>query len=458
MAEALPRGRPRVNRLSILVLTVLPQPGGRFGTELVAHDLAARWAGDGHTVTLAGHARVGMDGDLDFAPNGVAPAVLPALPPPGLLQHFTRRSPGAPPGFEALLAQTRPDVAVVVGFGPGSINLSHLGALTAAGVPATLWHHVAGLTCQQHGLRLMERGPCDGRVLVGRCAACRLTQAGLPEPLARVAARSPFGAGAARLPGPLGHVLGGRALSAAFARSVEALAAEVAHTFVGAHWVREVLVLNGFDPARISLVRPGLRHDLAATLAAAPRQRPAPDGTLRLAYWGRIDDAKGIDTAIHAVRALPGRALTLSIAGTFDPTLPFHAHLATLAGDDPRIAFLGRLEADALAARLAASDVALIPSPVIETGPLTVFEAHGAGLPILGARTGGIAEICGDDPSARLFLRNDHGALAVLIDELVADPVEVARRAALVPPARTMADAADEIAPHLARLSARAAA
>ena len=86
-----------------------------------------------------------------------------------------------------------------------------------------------------------------------------------------------------------------------------------------------------------------------------------------------------------------------------------------MASGDTRIQFVGQLEAPELAQALRRADVALIPSPWLETGPLTVFEAHAAGLPILGARTGGIGEICASDPSARLFERNNDSELAKLI-------------------------------------------
>src|SRR5262249_46266263 len=148
----------------------------------------------------------------------------------------------------------------------------------------------------------------------------------------------------------------------------------------------------GFERQQVALVRPGLRHDLAEALDAYEPLVQRPLGPLRLIFWGRLDDTKGIDTAILALRRLQGMPLHLDIVGGFDRQVPFHAKLACMAAGDPRIHFAGRLEAPELARALRRADVAVIPSSWLETGPLTVFEARAAGLPILGARTGGIAE------------------------------------------------------------------
>ena len=422
--------------MRLMVLAPIAPPGHRYGTEIVACDVAAGWAEAGHEVTLAGPGTTDGAAGLD----GVRVRPFPPGPPPDRLRHVSRRS-DLPPALIEAVRETRPEKAVVVGFGPGGITLTHMEHLRDMGVEIGLWHHVPGITCQQHGLRLKNRTVCDGEVRIGRCAACRLTAAGLPEPLAEAASRLPGPVSAVRLPGPAGHVLGGRALSAVFARSVGQLVGLVSRVFVGADWVRPVLMRNGVGADRISLVRPGLRRDFTGTGQAKDR---AP-GPLRLIYWGRIDDTKGIDVAIRAVRLSPAD-VRFEIVGRVDQGVPFHRHLTTLADGDPRIVFAGRLEAGPLAARLAAADVAVIPSVWPETGPLTAFEAHAAGLPILGSDIGGIGEIAGADPSARTFPRGDAAALARLIEELATDPAELARRCALVPRARTMTQVAAEMA------------
>lgn len=435
--------------MRILILSPFVSPAARHGTELVAQDLAVNWAALGHTVTISGHIVKNTIFEQPSIEAGISVHPLPALPAGDRVSQFTRRS-SALPGFQDLLRAAAPHVAVIVGFGPDSITLSHVEALAERGVPVTLWHHVPSITCQQHGLRHKNRVPCDGAVLPQRCTACRLTAAGAPDFVAEVASRARLPLATARLPGPIGHLLGGRALSAAFARSIELLGTNVAHVFVGADWVQKVMERNGFASEKITRIRPGLRNAFADAIEATPNCN-SPDAPLRLAYWGRIDDTKGIDTAIRAVRSLRGD-LTLDIIGEYDLNHPYHRYLTALAADDPRIAFVGRLEARELACRLRQVDAAVLASTWLETGPLTVYEAHAAGLPILGSNYGGIGEICRDDPSARLFERGDDAALAALINELVVDRSKASHRRTLVPTPRTMKDVAIEMQKTLAAI------
>ena len=429
--------------MRIIILHPIAEQGGRFGTELVAQELALCWQAQGCDVMLVGHAQNGSA--VGSADVGRVPLIaLPPLPRASKWITFHMRSIQAP-GLKDLLGSTKPDAVFVIGLGPHSINLAHLESISQCGIPCALWHHVPGITCQQHGLRYKNRALCDGEVKIGRCARCRLSAAGVPEPVADLASFLPLPGLATRIPGPLAHVAGAHAMSAAFHSYVRQLPRHIKLVFAGAHWAKEVLIRNGFAPSTIALVRPGVRQDLALAIASQAARRPEEGAPLHLMFWGRLEDTKGVDTAILAVRALRTLPLRLTIAGGFDPAVPFQAELAKLAGGDDRIHFVGRLEPKELAVALSEADVALIPSPWLETGPLTVFEAHAARLPILGARTGGIAEICENDPSARLFERNDHMALAGLIRELAEDREQLAHRRALVPPARTMEQVAQEV-------------
>ena len=439
----------------ILVLCAIAPPGLRYGTELVAEDLAHVWSDAGCAVFRTGAVAAGEP----LAPwQEGAVAVLPLAPLPDFSRRgtFERRSKEVP-GLAEAIATARPDIAVAVGFGPGLTDLRHLEILRAHGVPVVLWHHVPNITCQQHGLRYKNRAECDGTVIAQRCAACRLVAAGVPEIVADTASHVRIAGLEDVLPRGLNHVVAARDLSERFAASVAALRDLLDHVFVGAAWVRAVMERNGFAPDRLSLVRPGLREDLAAAIGqveVAPP--PASDDPLRAAFWGRLEDTKGIDTAIRAMRRIPDAPVRLRIAGAAAQGSNYGDILVALAESDPRIEFLGRLDARALTALLAESDVAVIPSTWMETGPLTVFEARAAGLPILGSAVGGIGEICRDDPSARLFPRDDDAALARLLLEVAGDRDEVARRRALVPAARTMRNAAEEMLPVMQAIVRRA--
>jgi len=93
---------------------------------------------------------------------------------------------------------------------------------------------------------------------------------------------------------------------------------------------------------------------------------------------------------------------------------------------------------------LRSADLALIPSRWHETGPLTVFEAQAAGLPVVGSDRGGVAELC-DGPWARLFQAENATALASVLVDLVGNPAAVENMRSQVPEPRTMDDVAHEV-------------
>jgi glycosyltransferase involved in cell wall biosynthesis len=123
----------------------------------------------------------------------------------------------------------------------------------------------------------------------------------------------------------------------------------------------------------------------------------------------------------------------------------FEARLIRDAAGDARIRFMGPLSPKQLIQVLDEADLGVVPSRWHETGPLTVLEARARGLPIVGARRGGIAELCAEDRSARLFDPDDHVELAALIAELAGDPAQLDQMTSAVPTARTIQDVAKDV-------------
>jgi glycosyltransferase involved in cell wall biosynthesis len=67
--------------------------------------------------------------------------------------------------------------------------------------------------------------------------------------------------------------------------------------------------------------------------------------------------------------------------------------MLALADGDPRISFLEAVASREVIPHLRQYDFLAIPSQWIETGPLVALEAFAAGVPVIGWRLGGIAEI-----------------------------------------------------------------
>lgn len=185
----------------------------------------------------------------------------------------------------------------------------------------------------------------------------------------------------------------------------------------------------GVDPRRIAVVPNAVDVDGLPT--AAP-ERGAPF----LLVPRRLVPKNGVDVAIRAWALVSARGERLVVAGDG----PLRGQLEALAralGVADRIRFLGELERPRLLPLLARAAAVLVPSVpvngVVEATSLAVLEAMGSGVPVVGSRLGGIAEIAAGD-CALLVPPGDSAALAEAIERLRRMPA--GERGALVERAR----------------------
>jgi glycosyltransferase involved in cell wall biosynthesis len=112
-------------------------------------------------------------------------------------------------------------------------------------------------------------------------------------------------------------------------------------------------------------------------------------------YVGRLSAEKDVTRLKPILEALPGTRLALIGDGPHCKTLQQH-----FAGMPVYMA--GFLRGEELAAAYASSDVFVMPSRT-ETLGLVVLEAMSSGLPVVGARAGGIPEMIVDGVTGSLF-------------------------------------------------------
>ena len=139
----------------------------------------------------------------------------------------------------------------------------------------------------------------------------------------------------------------------------------------------------------------------------ADRSRAA-EGSYAL-YAGRLAEEKGVTDAIAACAAA---GVPLVVAGDG----PQEAALRAAAGAGVR--FAGRVDAAELARLRAGAALALVPSRYAEILPLAALEAMAAGLPVVAARAGGLADLV---PAPGLHPPGDVAALTTRIRALYGD-------------------------------------
>lgn len=147
---------------------------------------------------------------------------------------------------------------------------------------------------------------------------------------------------------------------------------------VPTEFLRVRLIAAGLPGQRIA-VQPNFVAD------PGPRTNP-PSASKRVVYVGRLSNEKGLAVALDAWKRAAPKGLKLVIAGDG----PQRGELMQDADDS--VSFLGRLSRHEVSDLLLTSRAMLVPSLCYEGQPLGVLEAFAAGVPVLGAATGGLGE------------------------------------------------------------------
>jgi glycosyltransferase involved in cell wall biosynthesis len=113
--------------------------------------------------------------------------------------------------------------------------------------------------------------------------------------------------------------------------------------------------------------------------------------------------------------------------------------LTTQAAGLP-VRFLGAFDREQAADVYAQFDVLIVPSLWLENSPLVIHEAFMAGVPVVGARIGGIANLVVDGVNGFLYEPTSPTDLANVLQTLVASPTLVRDLAERVPEVTSMAD------------------
>jgi glycosyltransferase involved in cell wall biosynthesis len=153
---------------------------------------------------------------------------------------------------------------------------------------------------------------------------------------------------------------------------------------------------------------------------------------------------KGSDLLIEAFRRIPEEypaILELKGMGGDDSTRSgWEASGKSLS----RVRMLPASPHEEVRTWLASLDVLVVPSRVMETGPLVVLEAFASGVPVVGARRGGIAEWVQHGVNGLLFEPESVDDLTSTLMEILKTPEMLVRLRKGIGLVRTMGDVARE--------------
>jgi len=148
---------------------------------------------------------------------------------------------------------------------------------------------------------------------------------------------------------------------------------------------------------------------------------PEREWSWSLLYVGRLDERKGVDTAVAALEHLP-EAATLTLLGGWDETEEARLRqLATQHGLASRVRFGGQRSRAEVRAAYGNADVVVFPVRWEEPWGLVPLEAMARGRPVVATGRGGSGEYLRDGRNALLFEAGDAAALAAAVERLASD-------------------------------------
>lgn len=431
---------PRIDVLHV-PFTYFPEAAG--GTEVYVAALATALESSGFGVAIAAPGAT----NLRYRHEDLRVFRFAGQAGPTLEHAYGSPDRAAADAFACLLHEIQPRIV-------------HLHAHTAA-----VSHHLAR-DAKQHGAKvvftyhtptatcvrgtMMRRGlqACDGVLDVRRCTACVLEQH-MPRALANVIATSPQALGRTLAELKLaGGAFTALRMSDLIARQhcrFRNLIRATDHVIAVCHWVAEVLRSNGVPDAKLTICRQGVRPP---RLDAAPRRAASRDesAALRIGYFGRLNVTKGVDVLVDALKLVPHAPVELEIYAIPETSgREYVDRVVAAASRDPRITIKSAVAPETVLEHMRECDLVAVPSRWLETGPLVVLEAFGAGTPVIGSNLGGIAELVTKDIDGVLVPPGVAQDWANALTALARNRTRVAELKRGVRPPRTMNEVASEM-------------
>ncbi|MGI8960847.1 MAG: glycosyltransferase [Bryobacteraceae bacterium] len=418
-------------------------PEGVSGTEVYVAGLSHRLKAAGHEVSIASPLS-GLSSARIYEHQKIPVFRYPIPTEPSRAECQGRCIVRGAELFHQWLRQERADWVHFHTFSTG-LGIAEVEAARTAGARVLATNHLAslGFICQRGTLMRWGESLCDGVCEPVKCAECELNHRGLPRVAASLLARV-TNVPMPEFPGPIGSALSMPNLIRRNLQTQHRLFALLEWFVVLNQWAADAVVANGAPPEKVVLNRLGVSY--RAPNGAALRTSRAPDAPVKIGYFGRIVELKGVVELAKAFASLPKDAnATLEFRGPAegDAAQALIGQLREIVKGDKRVIFSPPVSAMEAPQILANYDVLCIPSIWFENGPTVMMEAHAVGTPVIGTRIGAMAEIIRDKVNGRLVPPRDVAALAAALQEVVSNPSETIncwRRA--LPPTRTMDDIA----------------
>lgn len=315
--------------------------------------------------------------------------------------------------FGRFVAQVQPDL----------IHIHHVMALSArllplarlAGVPVVLTLHDYWFICGNSQLIWPDARTCQGKAWGMNCVRC---------------------AAAARFPSPLVPWLR-PALAPLFLyrdRVVRRAALQADRFLSPSRFLIDQYMAAGFPAERFLYLENGLPTERIRSIPWRPS-----DGPLRVTFLGSLAWQKGVHILAQAFSGLPPGVARLHIWGN-PAVFPAYADRVRHLLTHPDAQMMGRIANERVGEVLADSDVMVVPSLWYENSPVVIQEARAAGVPVVAAAHGALAEKVRHGVDGLLTPPGEVDTLRWTLQRLLDEPDLLSRLRANVPAPVDMAE------------------
>jgi len=175
-------------------------------------------------------------------------------------------------------------------------------------------------------------------------------------------------------------------------------------------FVQREMIKAGCPPDRVSTLHLPAPDPLEPT--------PPPRGRSRFLYMGRLEQQKGVDILIQAMRRHAASHFDIAGDGPLEDNLE---RKVAEHGLGERVHFHGWVPFGTITKLMRQARAVLLPSTCHETGGLTILEAYSHARAVIASRVGVTPELVRDQQTGLLVQPSDPGALSDAMDRLASN-------------------------------------
>lgn len=189
----------------------------------------------------------------------------------------------------------------------------------------------------------------------------------------------------------------------------------------------------GFENTKFSILRNGIDTKIINKKPTNEEKQEILDkynineNNKILIYTGRVVDGKGVKELVSSLKKVKYENYKLLLLGSSINALNvksvYEEEVINIVSDiKDKVIFTGFINYDELYKYYGIADIAVLPSIMDDSAPLTIVESLSCGLPVITTDSGGIPEYAND--KCAIILKRDHhiiNNLAKSIDELLND-------------------------------------